>query len=212
MNRLQDAASFTKAQHHTKEMLETAWLIRPEYIQSRGWSAILVPGSVSDQDDEPLPTLLAAMDAHESNGYFGLVTEGPGVPETFTAALRAAIWTDDVYSVDWSRHEALLRSHPDTIWWCYALNATRPDLLAFWDECKPLYNLLVPTSEAFLVMNCAFDYHLIAGPRPWVEAALGEPLDAARQRIKTPDTYWVPFEEEVYLRYAARYEALDGDQ
>jgi hypothetical protein len=214
VQKLIEANSFIKAQSINDEMLETPWRIKKEYLESRGWSAILLPFEIGDSiDGKPEESLIEAMMKAEARGYFALLTEGPLFPgriqdewNTLLEIKRSEL--NGVF--DWLAFGTFLEAHVDDIDWCYAFDSSRDNFLTFVNEQAGLYNLVVPDSKSFLLLNVSADFHVIAGPREFIESAIGETLENARERVNTPGEYWDSVDEKTALREAALYESLDS--
>ena len=95
---------------------------------------------------------------------------------------------------------------------CYRVPTTKEGLLEFSWECGSFYFILVPRNRDFAVVCTADDYYVVAGPRSFVEQAVGCELKEARKRFLkfAKDESWPESVREHFLLVARRYEAFNG--
>jgi hypothetical protein len=88
----------------------------------------------------------------------------------------------------------------------YEVAASEEGLLGFSHECAGLNFILVPLELTFALLFTSEDYNVHAGPRRFVEAALGTSLPEARAAFHqyADDPWW----EDRMLEVHKRYESL----
>ena len=96
---------------------------------------------------------------------------------------------------------------------CYRVPTTKDGLLDFSWECGSFYFVLVPRNRDFAVLCTADDYYVVAGPRRFVEQAVGCELRVARERFAkfAKDASWPEPIRQHLLSVAKRYEAFNGE-
>lgn len=203
---LTNASSFTIAQKFSREVLDSPWRINLDYLRARGWTAILLPGSLHDSLTER-SSVVPAIERIESNGFLVISAEGVGHPEDIHDEWMRIVGPD-TRNVNWANLNWILEKYAGQIEYCYSLSAANPDLTDFSREKSGLYYLYLPRSETFLIHDVS-DFHVFAGPQKFLEEAIGQALDAARQQVKTPGEYWDPVDESSSLYVAELYESLD---
>jgi hypothetical protein len=96
---------------------------------------------------------------------------------------------------------------------CYRVPTSKEGLLEFSWECGSFYFVLVPRNRDFAIMCTADDYYLVAGPRSFVEQAVGCELKEARERFLkfAKDESWPEPVRQHFLSVARRYETFNGE-
>lgn len=94
----------------------------------------------------------------------------------------------------------------------YRVPITPLGLLEFSKKCSHFKYLLVPDGESFAILCSTDGYCVVAGPKHFVESALGKSIEAARddfRRFVSAET-WEPL-RRLLSGVARRYETLSDD-
>jgi len=85
--------------------------------------------------------------------------------------------------------------------------ASKDGLLSFSRECAHFNYVLVPEDHSFAVICTTHDYYVIAGPRPFVELAVGKTISEVRAEFQrfAEDQFWSQSDRVRLLNVYGKY-------
>lgn len=119
-------------------------------------------------------------------------------------------WSNACASFGYMEFYAIITEPNPNNFPCYIVQANKQGIYEMDYECSANHHLLMPEDQGFAILRPFGLYSLIAGPKPFVEMAVGSTIETARETFRefAGDTAWQENDRSFLLGIAERYTRL----